>query len=106
MKKGILRDMRRGVFLLFISFCFSFFLFFLPSSSLCSEWKGVDETVIENVAEEHGRAASAPVLDTDRGDILLFMFLIAGVAGGFAAGYFYRMLSAGKARGKENGKKD
>ncbi len=54
------------------------------------KWKGLDETVIEKIAEEHGRAPKEPVINTDQGDLLLFVFLGAGVIGGFAAGYFYR----------------
>lgn len=55
-------------------------------------WKGVDEAVVERIAAEHGREAKAPLINTDQGDLLLFVFLIAGVAGGFAAGYFWRQL--------------
>jgi cobalt/nickel transport protein len=56
------------------------------------EWSGVDETVIEHIAEQAGRPARDPLVNTDQGDILLFVFLVAGVAGGFVAGYQYRRL--------------
>ncbi|WP_407920194.1 energy-coupling factor ABC transporter permease [Geobacter pickeringii] len=56
------------------------------------KWNGVDEAVVEKIAKEHGRAAQEPLINTDRGDLLLFVFLLAGAAGGFAAGYWWRML--------------
>ncbi|MCE5263607.1 MAG: hypothetical protein LLG97_08755 [Deltaproteobacteria bacterium] len=55
-------------------------------------WSGVDEAVIEKIAEKAGRPAQAPLIDTDQGDLLLFVFLLAGAAGGFAAGYWFRIL--------------
>jgi ABC-type cobalt transport system substrate-binding protein len=57
-----------------------------------AEWAGVDEKVIESVARDAGRPAREPLIDTDRGDLLLFVFLVAGAAGGFLAGYCYRAL--------------
>lgn len=63
----------------------------LPATG-SDKWPGVDETVVEKYAKEHGREASEPLINTDQGDILLFVFLIAGVIGGFAAGYSWRML--------------
>jgi cobalt/nickel transport protein len=65
-------------------------------------WPGVDESVVEKFAREHGREARKPLINTDQGDLLLFAFLLAGTAGGFAAGYYWRMLLEGKAKG--NGK--
>lgn len=56
------------------------------------EWSGVDETVVEKYAQEHGREARTPFINTDQGDLLLFVFLLAGAAGGFLAGYCWRML--------------
>ena len=60
------------------------------------DWKGVDEAVVEKVAQEHGREAKEPLIDPGDGDILLFVFLLAGAAGGFAAGYYWRMLTERK----------
>ena len=57
-----------------------------------TEFKGVDETVVEKAAENAGRKASKPLIDTDRGDLLLCVFLIAGAVGGFVAGYVFRGL--------------
>ena len=56
------------------------------------KWSGVDETVVEKVAKEHGRSAWTPFINTDQGDLLLFVFLIAGAAGGFIMGYNFRKL--------------
>lgn len=74
----------------------------LPGYALAA-WSGVDETVVERFAEEHGRQAVGPIIDTDQGDLLLFLFLLAGAAGGFAAGYYWRTITTGKEkkRGEE-----
>lgn len=55
-------------------------------------WSGIDETIVEKVAEEHGRSAWTPFINTDQGDLLLFVFLLAGIAGGFILGYFWYKL--------------
>ncbi len=58
------------------------------------KWSGVDETVVEKYAEAAGHPAWKPLINTDQGDMLLFFFLIAGVCGGFVAGYcFHEMFS-------------
>jgi ABC-type cobalt transport system substrate-binding protein len=56
------------------------------------KWQGVDESVIEKVAKEHGREARESFINTDQGDLLLFVFLLAGSIGGFIAGYYWREL--------------
>ena len=61
-----------------------------------AQWHGVDESVIDKYAKEHGREAMTPLINTDQGDLLLFVFLLAGAVGGFAAGYYWRMLTEGK----------
>lgn len=55
-------------------------------------WTGVDEAVVEKIAKEHGREARKPLIDPGEGDLLLFVFLVAGAVGGFAAGYYWRKL--------------
>lgn len=60
------------------------------------KWPGVDEAVVKKIAREQGREARAPLINTGEGDLQLFVFLLAGVAGGFAAGYCWRMLLEGK----------
>ncbi len=57
-----------------------------------ASWSGVDETVIEKFAEKAGRPAREPFINTDQGDLLLFVFLLAGAVAGFAAGYWFRVL--------------
>lgn len=56
------------------------------------KWTGVDESVVEKIAKEHGREAREPFINTDQGDLLLFVFLLAGAAGGGVAGYYWRKL--------------
>ncbi|RJQ51064.1 MAG: hypothetical protein C4526_10965 [Nitrospiraceae bacterium] len=78
--------------------------FSLPTSAFAAEWSGVDESVVEKYAKDHGREAKEPLINTDQGDLLLFMFLIGGVIGGFAAGYYWRMLTEGRTKTAEHGK--
>ena len=61
------------------------------------KWIGVDESVIEKIAAEHGRVAWTPFINTDQGELLLFVFLLAGVIGGFVLGYNFRRLFTEKA---------
>lgn len=67
----------------------------LPAVALAGEsrWSGVDESVIEKIAQQHGREAREPLINTDQGDLLLFVFLLAGAVGGFVAGYYWRALT-------------
>lgn len=74
--------------------------FLAPPAKAAQNWSGVDETVVEKIANAHGRESRAPLLDTDRGDLLLFVFLAAGAVGGFGAGYAWRMLTERKGAGE------
>lgn len=67
-----------------------------PLNVLAEEgkWAGVDESVVERVAKENGREAWEPFINTDQGDLLLFVFLLAGAVGGFVMGYHWRGLLA------------
>jgi cobalt/nickel transport system permease protein len=58
------------------------------------EWSGVDETVVGHYAEEAGFPARDPYINTDQGDMLLFVFLMGGVIGGFIGGYYFHELFA------------
>jgi cobalt/nickel transport protein len=60
------------------------------------KWQGVDDAVVGRIAREHGREVSKSLIDTSEGDLQLFVFLAAGVVGGFIAGYCWRMLMEGK----------
>jgi cobalt/nickel transport system permease protein len=62
------------------------------------KWAGVDETVIEKYAAAAGREPVQPLVNTDQGDLLLFVFAVAGAAGGFIAGYCWRILLHEKKR--------
>jgi hypothetical protein len=59
-------------------------------------WGGVDVSVIERFAVESGREARDPFINTDQGDMLLFVFALGGAVGGFVAGYYWRRLLAEK----------
>ena len=85
----------------------SAFLLSVGSLSQAEEqWQGVDETVVKKFAREHGREARKPLIDTGEGDLQLFMFLLAGTAGGFAAGYCWRALLDGRKREDKDGSKE
>lgn len=56
------------------------------------QWPGVDESVIGGFAERAGRGDAEPLFDWVQGDMLLFMFLCAGLLAGFLLGYFARVL--------------
>jgi hypothetical protein len=84
------------LFLLFTVHCSLFTIVFASD-----KWQGVDESVIEKYAKEHGREAKTPLINTDHGDLLLFVFLTAGAVGGFAAGYYWKTLTEHKI--KKNG---
>jgi cobalt/nickel transport system permease protein len=89
-KKHIIKGGARIIGILFVAsllFANSHFAFAKEA-----KWGGVDESVVEKVAEEHGRAAWTPFINTDQGDLLLFVFLLAGTAGGFVMGYNFRRL--------------
>jgi ABC-type cobalt transport system substrate-binding protein len=95
------RKRRLKVFLMHLvllpTVLFVFYFFTLAPQ----QWQGVDEAVVEKIAKEHGREAKRPLIDPGEGDLLLFAFLIAGVVGGFGAGYWWRSLMAEKRdRGK------
>lgn len=60
--------------------------------TLGANWLGVDESVVEHYAEKAGRSARIPFINTDQGDLLLFVFLLAGAIGGFIIGYYWRIL--------------
>jgi hypothetical protein len=61
------------------------------STGVPGPWPGVDETVVGEAAARVGRAPWKNLLD-GQGDLPLFLFLCAGLAGGFALGYGYRAL--------------
>jgi hypothetical protein len=56
------------------------------------KWSGIDEAVVKKFAEKAGRPGREPYINTGEGDMLLFVFLMAGTLGGFVGGYYYREL--------------
>ena len=56
---------------------------------LVAPWPGVDDAVVGQIAAAAGRHARAPLVE---GDLLLFAFLMAGIAGGFVIGWTFRRL--------------
>lgn len=72
----------------------------LPATG-SEKWTGVDESVVEKFAKEHGRDPEEPLINTEQGDLLLFVFLIAGAIGGFITGYYWRILT--EARNQKRG---
>ena len=61
-------------------------------SSHKAEWSGVDDSVVKKFAEQAGRPPRDPYINIAQGDMELFFFLLAGIVGGFTAGYYYREL--------------
>lgn len=80
----------------FIAFCAGLFLGMQQHS-----WQGVDETVVEAYAAKAGRTPLPSVINTDKGDLFLFLFLTAGALGGFLGGYCFRGMFPSKAAKKE-----
>lgn len=71
------------------------FITLMASASFAKEaasWSGVDETVVEKYAKAAGYEPWEPFINTDQGDLLLFVFLVAGALGGFVMGYHFRTL--------------
>ncbi len=94
-----MRRRRPWAFILLL--LFTIHLSLLIASPAAGKWQGVDEAVVEKYAKEHGRGAAEPLINTDQGDLLLFLFLLAGAAGGFTAGYCWRMLLERRAKDRE-----
>lgn len=74
------------------------------------DYMGIDATIMEARAEEAGRPARDPLINTDQGDLLLFVFMIGGLGSGIALGYFGRILlvegrsTTGKTRRSADGR--
>lgn len=70
------------------------FLVIVPKFSNAGEekWPGVDSTVVEKYAKKYGVEPREPFINTDQGDLLLFIFTLAGATGGFVMGYNFRKI--------------
>ena len=68
-------------------------LFLAVSRKLSAEsWKGVDVNVVEKFAQEQGKAGLDALYQYRPGGFTAFVFLLAGTAGGFMAGFCWRKL--------------
>ncbi len=56
------------------------------------KWTGIDVSIVGKYAEKYGHPPRDPYINTDQGDLLLFVFTAAGIIGGFIIGYNYRRL--------------
>lgn len=55
-------------------------------------WTGIDVSIVGKYASKYGRPPRDPYINTDQGDLLLFVFTLAGVIGGFVIGFNARKL--------------
>ncbi len=60
-------------------------------------WSDATDVLSIQAAEQVGREARAPFINTEKGNMLVFFFALGGVAAGFTIGYNWRMVLAGKA---------
>lgn len=86
--------------ILFTAACLLILSGWLGTASPEGKWAGVDQAVVERFAREADRPARDPWISLD-GDLLLFIFLLAGATGGFVGGYYFRTLFPPKL-GKES----
>ncbi len=56
------------------------------------KWKGIDVSIVGKYAEKYGHPPRKPYINTDQGDLLLFVFTVAGLIGGIIIGYNIRKL--------------
>ena len=76
---------------------------FLAFNLRKGDWRGADDSV-EEIATANGRPPAAPLIDIDHHpDVGLFVFLMAGVVGGFVAGYVCRGFFDPRLRGRQHG---
>lgn len=90
--KPIIKNRIKVIFILIVFLSIFIVNHFAFAEENKDKWRGVDESVVEKVAEEHNRTAWKPFINTDQGDLLLFVFLLAGTIGGFVFGYNFRKL--------------
>ncbi|NUO08963.1 MAG: hypothetical protein HUU08_09850 [Candidatus Brocadia sp.] len=55
-------------------------------------WTGIDVSIVGKYASKYGHPPRDPYINTDQGDLLLFVFTFAGVVGGFVIGFNARRL--------------
>ncbi len=60
-------------------------------------WSDATDVLSGQAAEQVGREARAPFINTEKGNMLVFFFALGGVAAGSTIGYNWRMILADKA---------
>ena len=63
------------------------------------KWIGIDVSIVGKYAEKYGHPPRDPYINTDQGDLLLFVFTFFGLVGGIIIGYNFRKLFV---EGKDN----
>jgi len=56
------------------------------------KWIGIDVSIVGKYAEKYGHPPRDPYINTDQGDLLLFVFTFFGLVGGIIIGYNFRKL--------------
>ncbi len=56
------------------------------------KWTGIDVSIVGKYAKKYGHPPRKPYINTDQGDLLLFVFTVAGLIGGIIIGYNIRKL--------------
>ena len=56
------------------------------------KWTGIDVSIVGKYAKKYGHPPRDPYINTDQGDLLLFVFTVAGLIGGIIIGYNFRKL--------------
>ncbi|MHB1406290.1 MAG: hypothetical protein ACYCV0_11960 [Desulfitobacteriaceae bacterium] len=83
--------MQRSLGKWIILFLFLALLVYLGTSSLSMPGQDVTVTGIANkYAQEVGAGEREPYINTDKGDLLLFVFALGGATAGFIMGYNWR----------------
>lgn len=85
---------RIGLWVLILAIFFGVMIYLGRNSSAMP---GADEhvsAVAQKYAQEVGAGERPPLINTDKGDLLLFMFCIGGAVAGFVIGYTWRDLFA------------
>jgi ABC-type cobalt transport system substrate-binding protein len=66
------------------------------TSHKAGPWIDTTDVVAIQGAKGVGRQVATPLINTDKGHMLVFFFTLAGVAGGTAIGYYWRKLMVEK----------
>ncbi len=67
------------------------------------KWTGIDVSIVGKYAEKYGHPPRDPYINTDQGDLLLFVFTFFGLIGGIIIGYNFRKLFVEGKNKKDSG---